>query len=278
MRSKTEEHSPLTHRCPFCGADTGTPCVTKFGRELEWPHSRRVAVAEPKPPATVKQALCCQCGQLRTYKDPWRAGRRHRRDDQWRRRWVGQLKCSHCRDITTHALLIDPDATYRDSDEREQRLALGDQPRDQYERLLDLDRLRRSYRQALPRNPNLTHMWWVRDEKAARQAGSREVATLCGGVQELRGESPQTSVLRTGSEYQAPDPVRADEYEDLDTGESWRDGDCVDCLRVYNTRVLERRRELLRDWLMWFYVRARQQDASTTERLIAALRNCGGQR
>jgi hypothetical protein len=40
--------------------------------------------------------------------------------------------------------------------------------------------------------------------------------------------------------------VRTDEYEDPETGMSWRDGDCVDWLRVYNTRRLEKRREYLR--------------------------------
>ncbi|CDM76141.1 zinc finger domain-containing protein [Mycobacterium marinum] len=260
MRSKTE-HPSLSHRCPFCGADPGTPCATSRGRELDWPHIRRREVAEPKPPKPVKQALCCQCGQPRTYKSVWRARGGYNPGDRWKRRWVGRLKCSHCATITTHALLVDPNSSYRDADEREQLLALGDQPRNRYEQLTDLGRLRREYRDGMPQNPNLRHIWWIRDETAARAAGAREVPTLCGGVHQLRGESASARE-RIKPSYLAPDPVRLEEYTDLDTGESWRDGDCVDCLRVHNAGVLERAREDLTKLISWYFVRAERLNAT----------------
>ena len=51
---------------------------------------------------------------------------------------VGASKCSHCHAITPHALREDPDR-YREVDQRDQLLAQGDQPRDQYERCIDLE-------------------------------------------------------------------------------------------------------------------------------------------
>ncbi|WP_141213957.1 zinc finger domain-containing protein [Mycobacterium marinum] len=269
----TEPHPALAHSCPFCGADPGTPCVTRGGRvrQLDWSHSLRVRLAEPQRQTPAKQALCCQCGQLRTYKDQWRAGRRYWPEDRWRRRWVGDLKCSHCQAITTHALLIDPESAYRDSDERKQLLALGDQPRNRYERCEDLQRLRREYRDAMPRNPNLRHLWWVRDEKAARESGTGHVPTLCGGVHQLRGESTTArEVIKP--RYLAPDPMRIDEYTDLDTGESWSDGDCVDCLRVYNGGVLQRARDDLARLISWYFVRSYLLDAGEVEELRSFLR------
>ncbi|BDB43326.1 hypothetical protein Mkiyose1665_18290 [Mycobacterium kiyosense] len=239
-------------------------------REAEWPHRRRTAAANPTPPPAVKQALCCQCGQLRTYKQAKAERGPFDPLDRWRRRWVGSLKCSHCAVVTRHALLIPHSCSYRDSDEREQALALGDAPRTQMEQLTDLERLRPEYRAAFPQNPNLRHLWRVSDEAAARQAGQRQVATLCGGTHQLLGDHTLARAERLKPEYLAPAPVRADEYEDLDTGMSWRDGDCVDCLRVYNAQVLSKRRRDLRARLVRAFVLA-TKDAQSIERLYAAL-------
>jgi hypothetical protein len=52
------DHPALTHRCPFCSADPGTPCLTRHGRELAWPHVRRREVDRRKPrPAFDNSAL-----------------------------------------------------------------------------------------------------------------------------------------------------------------------------------------------------------------------------
>lgn len=272
MRAKTEGHPAMTHRCPFCGADPGTPCRAHRGRgrELTWPHSLRIRIDRPPTPA--KQALCCQCGQLRTYKHASRAGRSYRREDEWRRRWIGQLKCSHCCAITTHALLIDPDASYRDDDERKQLLALGDRPRDKYERFTDLERLQRDYHDALPRNPYLHHRYWTSQAREAWQAGRRDVPALCGATMALNRDPDGPSSKKETSGQLAPDEVRDQEYEDADTGMWWMDMDCVDCLRVANADRLRRKRQLMRAWLFWIAERLYTHDATTIERLISTFR------
>ena len=269
-----DTHPALSHRCPFCGADAGTPCFTKFGRELDWPHIRRRDVAEPpaKPPR--KQALCCQCGQLRTYKDVWRA--RHALgdcdpSDRWKRRMVGALKCSHCQAITPHALLADPDR-YREVDERDQLLAQGDQPRDQYERCIDLERLRHEYRQAQPRNPYLKHRYWTNEARAAWQAGRREVIALCGEPISLdRDPDGASSDRASHHELIAPSEIHDQDYEDPDTGLWWVEMDCVDCLRVSNTARLKWRRETLAWRLKRIAYRTDELDDAAVDRLLKAV-------
>jgi hypothetical protein len=51
----------LALACPFCGAQAGEPCRTRnSGREHDWPHSRRIALASTDVRvARTSQALCC---------------------------------------------------------------------------------------------------------------------------------------------------------------------------------------------------------------------------
>ncbi|WP_205874432.1 zinc finger domain-containing protein [Mycobacterium camsae] len=278
MRSKTE-HPSLTHRCPFCGADPGTPCVTRNGgRELDWPHSRRIHFAEPKPQRPKRQALCCVCGHPRTVSGNYFFGSNDENrasggfgDDP--RGWLntGTLKCVACGCRTRHALLRDPGSAHVDYAEAYQRYALGGQWPDRPEYAPDRERLRERYFRQFPRNPNLRHLWWVQDGDKARAAGIREVPTLCGGVHTLRGESTAArQVIKP--QYLAPEPVHTDQYTDHATGESWRDGDCVDCLRVYNDGLLQRTRDDLARLIRWYFVRSDRLDAAEVEELRSFLR------
>src|SRR5262249_32800884 len=124
-------------------------------------------------------ALCCECGQLRTYRCAMRAraalGHLGGSWDRWERRMVGALKCAHCGAITVHALLLDP-AGPCNFDEREQALALGDHPRDEYERMTDLERLRREYQEGFDRNLR-TLARKVFGERQDRVPNLRHIAT-----------------------------------------------------------------------------------------------------
>jgi hypothetical protein len=269
VRLKHDTHPALSYRCPFCGADTGELCRTKNGRTADWPHSRRTALT--KPPEPLKQALCCECGQLRTLtlKHFWRArGYYAAAKDEWKRRMVGQLKCSHCQAITTHALLEDP-AYPRDLDEDRQLVALGaDVPRGL---IWDAATLRREYREAGPRNPYLKHRYWVSEAREAWQAGRREVVNLCGETTPLKRDPDGPSVGRTPNlDLIAPEQARDQEYEDHDTGLWWVEMDCVDCLRVSNAYQLERRRKLVVTRLRDLAQRAGSGELSIaeTDRLI----------
>jgi hypothetical protein len=243
VRLKHDTHPALSYRCPFCGADTGELCRKKNGHTADWPHSRRRACTEPPVDAPLKQALCCECGQLRTLKDLWRARGNPDAADEWKRRMVGQLKCSHCQAITAHALLQDP-RYHRDLDEDRQLVALGADVPGRW--TWDAARLRREYREAGPRNPYLNHRYWVSEAREAWQTGRREVVNLCGETTRLERDPDGPSAKRTqGHELTAPEQVRDQEYEDPATGLWWVEMDCVDCLRVSNAGRLKHRRKLL---------------------------------
>lgn len=240
----TDLHPALSHACPFCGAAVGRPCRTRnSGREQDWPHSRRLELTKAKYVAPTRKALCCECGNLRTYK----AARRQRGywgDPKWERA-LGDLKCDPCGCVTAHALVGGSDF-----DEVLQRVALGSWEGDWGD--AERERIRRQYRAgSLPRNPYLQHGWWTRDEDEARKSGRTHIPAICGDEMEL--PSPQECVQTTsdnGRGFLTPAEVREQEYEDPETGLRWVDMDCVNCLRVMNLARLERQRQALRDELI----------------------------
>jgi hypothetical protein len=135
----------LDHDCPFCGATAGLPCRAHRGkgRELERSHSRRIDLARTDRYVTpIRQALCCECGQVSEFKQArnWRGW--FGDNSEWHRE-LGDLKCDQCGSLTPHALLsADPD---RHRDEEMQRAALGEDVGG-----WDYQRLRREYRQGPP--------------------------------------------------------------------------------------------------------------------------------
>lgn len=251
--STTEPHPALNHRCPFCGAEPRRPCRTHRGRggELDWPHSRRLAIVNDwmrQGERTAEQALCCECGHARTFKQA-RNYVAERSDLQTWHRMTGDLKCDACGCTTRHALLRSGE--HRDAAEDYQRMALGGQPTD---RLEDVDRARREYRRGLPRNPRLHHWYWVREAQAAWDGGERTVAALCGDTMTLHRD-PRTT--RGGKNVPMthlvePGEVRDMDYEDPETGMWWVDMDCVNCLRIANESRRKWRREHLQYLLGWF--------------------------
>ena len=254
----TEPHPALGHRCPFCHADPGQPCRTHRGRgrELDHPHLRRSMLARPDLQAVVaastrRQALCCECGQLRTFSPNYSFSH----DDKNRggglftdpRGWqaTGTLKCSHCETRTRHALM---DADHvRDFTEDYQRYVLGgDWP---FKYLPDRERLRTEYFDQFPRNPFVRHRWFKSDEKQAREAGKTWFRSMCGEPVSMPEQERENG--RTITEMEAPtqlaDPERT-EHENLDveTGLWWTaDGECVNCLRVRHDWLLKENRTQL---------------------------------
>lgn len=250
----TEPHPALNHRCPFCHAAPGEPCRTHrgHGRELDHPHSRRIMLTRPDLQAVVaaaatrRHALCCECGHLRTFSSNYSFSH----DDEnlggclftdprgWQA--TGTLKCSHCGTRTRHALLAADHS--RDLTEDYQRYVLGGDWPHKY--APDRERLRAEYFAQFPHNPRLRHLWGVADEKAAREAGQAHVPARCGAPIEL---PPAEQIIKIPpGETVKPGRIDWDtELEDAETGLWWVDMDCVDCLRVSNTRRLERKRTAL---------------------------------
>lgn len=158
---------------------------------------------------------------------------------------TGDLKCGHCGRITRHALLREDDG-HRDAAEEFQRVALGGEPTDRY---TDAARMRRQYRDGLPRNPYLHHLFWGPEARETWAAGLTTVATLCGGTMELDCD-PDSDSSSQMIDYAEPREIRNQEYEDPDKGLWWVEMDCVDCLRLANLwQLKQQRRELLSELL-----------------------------
>ena len=75
------------------------------------------------PAAGYRRALCCQCGQLRLVKENYWRGRigEPSKEAQAGPRCLLELKCDHCRAVTSHAYLRDADryADYAEWSEQE---------------------------------------------------------------------------------------------------------------------------------------------------------------
>lgn len=259
--------SALQHRCPFCRADAGEPCRTRDkagrtgGREVDWPHSRRVAMTRTDPPRTVTRvkALCCTCGEQRTVSDVYRRSNDpnyHHGPDGTAAGWrlTQSLQCVNCGERTRHAVL-QPEDRPNNYDERVQRYVLGGEWQGQYPP--DRQRLRDEYFALFPRNPNLKHRFVIKTATEAFDEGGQATA-LCG-VAETISTDP-----RNWGKYKSKKTKRREEarggfvvaeqlgdteYEDPETGLWWLDMDCVDCCRVSNELLMAKYRKRL-DWFL----------------------------
>jgi hypothetical protein len=283
---RSDDHPALAYRCPFCHAEPGAPCRTHRGRGAEQrrPHTRRRASAKDKPAVVVhprRQALCCVCGQLRTFG----RARNNRWENYWFRRpidrdWhreTGELKCEQCGRVTVHALLHREDAgSFRDHAELMQSIALGCTSNRMTEHVAS--EAKRKYRQAdLPRNPYLHHRYWVNEARTAWRAGQREVTALCGEPMALVRDPDANRSDTPSDELITPEEVRDQEYEDPETGLWWLEMDCVDCLRVSNAERLSKRQRLLALRLSEISLRAAngRLDASIINRLLESIEGVG---
>jgi hypothetical protein len=238
--TQKSEHPSVSYRCPFCGAEPGAPCRAHRGRgqELDFPHSRRIHLArDPRPTTPPRQALCCECGTLRTY----RHGRNQRGrwgDLNWHRN-VCDLKCSTCGRVTTHATV--PNTARDDTYEL---IARGRDPRssDRGSHWSEekLRRIQQQYRRGLPRNPYLAHRYWGDDAQAAAEAGGTHASALCGEAIPIQLDE------RTGGVYYyvgRPEP-----------GCGWEEVECVDCLRIANDHRRYREHKQLQKSALKLYV------------------------
>ncbi len=205
-------------------------------------------------------ALCCECGNLRTCKRPRNRTYGSRPDGT--ERATGDLKCSACNRITRHALLSEAAVEYRDMFEIDDAWARGMPPGpDTYlgtnpKALADL---RDTYRRAQPQNPFLSHIWFKSEADEARERGEATVRAYCGVWVPLPKDGGRDL---TEQDYE---PIaRSEEYEGPD-GEFWVDMDCVDCVRVANDRRRRRRAKQVADWLPWVTARVLNESLPTED-------------
>lgn len=210
----------------------------------------------------LRQALCCECGQLRTYKRA-RNQRGYWGDRNWERS-LGDLKCATCSKVTAHALLNDSG----DWDEEKQLVALGDDEAMGWS-LERRQQLRDEYRRGFPRNPLTHHLWWKGEEDAAREAGQKQFQAMCGepvNVPEKRREGTTPQQQRMPAQAKEVN-LYEEEFQDPDTGLWWRDGDCVDCLRHRHAWLLRDRRTKLSALLIKVVASIDEVDAAMVEKL-----------
>lgn len=265
IEARSTQEQALKHRCPFCHSDPGQQCRAHRGRghELDYPHSRRIALSRPaEDRRRVQQvnALCCVCGNLRTvssdyhrYQDPNHAGSPEGKAKGWLK--TQTLKCEACATRTRHALLKPSEDRWRDWDERRQLIALGDSDDSKYPWSDEyIAQLRREYRELFPRNPNLRHRFYIAEAQKVWDEGRRDVIALCGEPVTIEtdprtwdGGKADDNRVRNGG-YLVADQLSDTEYEDPETGLWWIDMSCVDCCRVSNNnhRAAQRKR------LEWF--------------------------
>lgn len=274
-----EIHPALSHRCPFCHADPGQACRTERGRgrETEHLHSRRIRIVHPLPRAadsdsSTDQALCCECGQLRTVSSKYYFGHRDENrswggfDHPQGWRVTGTLKCTQCGQRTRHALIRALDSRFDDYDETLQRYALGGEYPTEY--APDLERLRADYQKQFPRNPKLHHRFWVKDADELRAAGETHMPALCGDIGEIPREWNSRPGSDTDDQLPPDEPDWLTEFEDPETGMWWVDMTCVNCLRVANTRRLARRRTYLEQILAWLATHPEDIDDQYVDELV----------
>ncbi|MEC4763356.1 hypothetical protein VT930_09590 [Mycobacterium sherrisii] len=214
-----------------------------------------------------RQALCCVCGAIRSCRRP----RNHQGENYWLRgpvdrdwhRETGDLKCDHCGAVTRHAIV-----TGDDHAEDIHKAAIG-----WSYRALDDEghqRIREQWRQGLPQNPNLRHIWFISEEERAREAGHTHMPALCGAQIPLP-RPEQCSDREVPDEPLPPNPFHDVDYEDPQTGMWWYAADCVDCLRNANARVIARQRKVLSAKLWDCIGRLSKLDARTVSTLVQQL-------
>lgn len=209
---------------------------------------------------SLKQALCCICGSLRTCRRP----RNYRSENFWLsgpidRDWhreVGDLKCEACGRVTTHAIIQPEKDVFRDHAEMMQRVATGNNHG--HFNATQLDEVAEKFRRGTPRNPYLRHYWYRERAEEAWDAGRRTVKGLCGEPMTLDRDPRQFHENSSGDQRWDDDQqfkpmtVREVEYEDSETGLWWTESDCVDCLRVWHLQLLAQRRKELGELMTHF--------------------------
>lgn len=222
-----------------------------------------------------RQALCCECGNLRTCRRP----RNYRQENWWLsrpvdRNWqreLGDLKCTACGKVTVHALLYQAGDTFRDHAERIERIALGGSDPLNKDAPGVAQQIKKNYRIGRQGNPYLLHLWQVCDENKARAEGRSWITTHCGERREIPPEGERGKVHHPDDGlldpiYEDPCPAYDDDAPD---GMGWEEINCPDCYRISNERRLAALRAALLAKLNALIKAAQELDASTVGHLIA---------
>ena len=218
------------------------------------------------------QALCCECGALRTCNRP----RNHRTDNYWLcdpvdRDWhreTGDLKCAECGTITRHALLLPDGHWARDHAERLRKAGTGWY----FKELNDADRKRiqERWHEGLPSNPRTSHQWFRSAEDEARAAGRTHLRAVCKALIPVPKRTWEQRYPSGGLKSDMlVKPVVRDPEPDAD---GWEFVHCVDCLYRSNQIALDEQRKELKDKLLEYAGKLTSLDAATVISLVEQFR------
>jgi hypothetical protein len=194
-------------------------------------------------------------------------------DPNWHRE-VGDLKCETCNAVTRHAIISAAERADTHAEVLHQ-VATG-----WGNRVVDADgngpsrrRIEEAWRQGLPRNPYLNHLWWISDEKKAREAGRTHLLAVC--MEPIPVPEP-SAPGRTTSTFGHDEIVKPREFHDVDredpeTGLWWYDLRCPDCLLRSNAMALQAMRKQLVDRLLQLTISANDLDQGAVVKLQAVL-------
>ena len=127
----------------------------------------------------------------------------------------------------------------------------------------DHQRVREAWRQGLPQNPDLRHLWWISDERKARNAGQSHFPAICKVLVPVPELTPEQDTSYRRDELVAPERFHDVDREDPETGLWWYAQDCVDCLRRANATALQEKRKKLADKLIEYAGRVSNMDPAT---------------
>ena len=218
----------------------------------------------------VRQALCCECGQVREFK----VARNHREENYWLKRpieadWhreTGDLKCEACARVTCHALLHPDGGWAADHAEKIRLIATGWSVAGAGKDAASRARIQQRWRQGLPQNPHARHLWWASDEEKARSAGETHFLAICKAEVPVPKRTRGTSYSR--DQLIAPGQFHDVDREDPETGLWWFDLDCTHCLYRSNAIAVEAQRKALRDKLIEIVAKVDTIDAQTVAELL----------
>jgi len=129
----------------------------------------------------------------------------------------------------------------------------------------DRERLREAYQRQFPRNPELRHAWWIRDEQRASDTAAATVPALCGAPILVADTQSPTPSRRRG--FAKPGRI----YDNAGMSD-WVGMDCVDCLRAYNATYARQRRRELNRLLTWYLAHHLELDDRRVDALLKQLR------
>lgn len=218
------------------------------------------------------QALCCECGELRTCTRP----RNHIEDNYWLRKPVdrdwhretGDLKCANCGRITRHAIILPDGHWAQNHAEKLRKAGTGWY----FKNLTDADlkRIQERWHDGQPRNPRTWHQWFRSAEDQARAAGRTHLRAVCKALVPVPKRTWEQRYPEGGLDRDVL--VKPTVYDPEPDADGWEYVQCVDCLYRSNQMAIDDQRKELKDKLLKYAGKLSTLDPATVISLVEQFR------